>query len=677
MRAWREKAIVLLSRAAIWMRRQQVSIALSPLGDTMKRSTFKYGTIGPISGTLAALALITSCGKDTSQPAINEPAPESRVEQPTGAQLRSDEQTRFTAMIDKHAAEFVRHSPEFATQLGLDEALAGEGYTSRLGDYTFEADQEARMANEANLMALNGIDRSLLSDNQQVTYDILVDAYETAAQRNLFDFGGTRHWGSASPYRITQLSGVHISLPRLLQTQQPLNNSADIDAYLDRLDNMGRVFDEVGQMVRADAEIGVIAPDFALEGAARGIASFIAAEPADNPLVTTLANKIGDIDGLSADVRDAYTIRATEILVDSVYPAYARLRATLLDLAPQSVEGAGIWRLGPDGENFYQHALDSYGAQGKSGEDIHQLGLDEVARITAEMDAILRAQGLTEGSVIERYLPLSKDPKNLYPNTAPARVALLSDLNDQVDAIMAKADQWFGTLPAQPVEVRRIPVYEQDSSAGGYYTGPSLDGVRPGIYWINLKNTADWPKFTLKTLTYHEAVPGHHFQISLQRAIKGLPLIRNMMFYSEFSEGWALYSEKVAVEMGMYEDDPLGNLGRLQSELFRAARLVVDSGLHAKQWTREEAIDYMVGVTGDTRAAVTREVERYSVWPGQATSYKLGMLKLVELRAKAETELGDTFSVRAFHDEVLLTGAMPLAVLDAKINRWIAAQKGA
>jgi len=241
---------------------------------------------------------------------------------------------------------------------------------------------------------------------------------------------------------------------------------------------------------------------------------------------------------------------------------------------------------------------------------------------------------------------------------------------------MARAGDWFGTLPTQPVEVRRIPVYEQDSSPGGYYSAASLDGTRPGIFWINLKNTADWPKHMLKTLTYHEAAPGHHFQRSLERGA-GLPVIRTMLGYSEFSEGWALYAEQVAAEMGMYADDPLGDLGRLQSELFRAARLVVDSGLHHKQWTREQAIDYMQGITGDTRDQVTREVERYAVWPGQACSYKLGMIKINELRQQAEEALGADFDIREFHDEVLMTGAMPLPVLERKIDRWIKEKQGA
>ncbi|MEX0643694.1 MAG: DUF885 domain-containing protein, partial [Parvularculaceae bacterium] len=383
------------------------------------------------------------------------------------------------------------------------------------------------------------------------------------------------------------------------------------------------------------------------------------------------------VEGLTENERAAYAARAADLVRDVVYPAYQRLSATLDSLKDQAGTDAGVWRLGEQGAAFYQLALNSYGAGGMTGEEIHELGLAEVARLTGEMDAILKAQGLSEGSVAQRFEKIGERPGMIYPNTDEAKEQILVELNAQVAGVMAKAPEWFGAIPETAVEVRRIPVYEQDSSSGGYYTGPSLDGSRPGIYWINLKDTADWPKHTLKTLTYHEAAPGHHFQISLQRAIDDLPLIRNMMGYSEFSEGWALYAEQVAAEMGMYENDPLGDLARLQSELFRAARLVVDSGLHAKQWTREQAIDYMVDVTGDTRASVTREVERYSVWPGQACSYKLGMLRINKLRDKAKTELGDKFDIREFHDQVLLTGSMPLPVLDRKINHWIASKKEA
>lgn len=618
----------------------------------------------------ASIFALTACEEKAGAPAAETPATETQ-----GAETQASPSQAFFDMADRHAAAVLKEAPEFATSLGVGEDIAGEGYNARLGGYGFEANQRARHLNEQFLQEIRSVDRKALEGTAAITYDVLRDAYETGARRNQFEFGGATSWGSGGPYIVTQLTGPHLFLPRLLQTQQPLASSDDAQDYLTRMSEFGRVFDEVIETIGGDAALGVVPPYFALDGAIGSINGFTLPAPADNPLVTTFAAKLENIDGMSAEERAALAGDAARIVEDTVYPAYARLAAALENLKPQAGEDAGVWRLGDQGAAFYQHALNSYGAGGMNGEEIHELGLSEVARITEEMDAILKAEGLSDGSVAARFEAIGKRSDMRYPNTDPGRKELLASLNEQVDEVMARAPDWFGALPPQAVEVRRIPVYEQDSAPGGYYTGPSLDGERPGIYWINLKDTADWPKHTLKTLTYHEAVPGHHFQISLQRAIDDMPLIRNMMFYSEFSEGWALYAEKVAAEMGMYDDDPYGNLGRLQSELFRAARLVVDSGLHYKRWTREQAIDYMVGVTGDTRASVTREIERYSVWPGQATSYKLGMIKIGELRAKAEAELGDAFDIRAFHDEVLLTGTMPLPVLEKKIDRWIASKK--
>ncbi|MEO1136241.1 MAG: DUF885 domain-containing protein [Pseudomonadota bacterium] len=619
---------------------------------------------------VAMLSLVVGCGERPAAPQETAPAPATQIETapPTAEE-------RLAAMTEDHAAQILRASPELSTFLGVGEDIAGEGFRGRLGDYGFAANERIRAFNESALQDIRSIDRNALSGQAAITYDVLRSAYETGAQRNQFAFGGATPFGSANPYMVTQLSGPHLTLPRLLLTQQRLESREDAESYLSRLNEFSRVFDEVIETISGDAALLVTPPLFAIEGALNSIAGFTAPAPADHPLVTTLAAKLQNVDSLTAEDRQALASRAAEAVEVNVYPAYARLAAALESMKLQAGGDAGVWRLGNEGAAFYAHALQAYGAGAMTADEVHDLGLSEVARITAEMDGILQAQGLNEGSVAQRFETIGARAEMRYANTDDGRTALLADLNLQVDEIMAKAGDWFGALPEQPVEVRRIPVYEQDSAPGGYYSSPSLDGSRPGIYWINLKNTADWPRHTLKTLTYHEAVPGHHFQRSLERAA-GLPLIRNMLGYSEFSEGWALYAEKVAAEMGLYADDPLGDLGRLQSELFRAARLVVDTGLHHKQWTREQAIDYMQGVTGDTRDAVTREIERYAVWPGQATSYKLGMQKIGELRQRAEDALGPDFDIREFHDEILLTGSMPLPVLERKIDRWIAEKLG-
>jgi len=624
----------------------------------------------------AALAL-AACTEVGDTP--NAPADSAQTSAPAPAQTEDvaekSQSELFMEMVDRQASVYLKANPEVATSLGVSADIAGRGYNTMFGEYGYLANRQAVNMNESFLERLRRFDRADLEGTALVTYDVLKDAYEMAAERNSYDFGNAAVMVSSGPYVLNQLVGPHIAIPQLMLTEQPLDTSADVNDYLARLGNFGHVFEAVGDALVADANAGVVPPVFALEKVAITTNSFIDVPPAEHPLVTRLEGALANIDTMNEEVKTSRLEQAIELVETVVYPAYAQLGETVTSLIEQSNDDAGIWRI-EQGEDFYQHALNSFGANGMTADEVHQLGLDEVARIEAAMDDILTGLGMTEGPVGERFASIADDPAMVYPNTDEGREELLAELKAQTDAIMELAPDWFGTLPPQDMLVQRIPVYEQDSAPGGYYTAPSLDGSRPGIYWINLKDTADWPKQTLKTLTYHEAVPGHHFQVALQMDIDNFPLIRNTFFYSEFGEGWALYAEEVAAEMGMYEDDPLGDLGRLQSELFRAVRLVVDTGLHAKQWTREEAIDYMVETLGDTEAAVTREVERYAVWPGQATSYKLGMLKIQELREKAEAELGEDFDIRTFHDVILLDGAVPLPVLEQKINTWIETQKG-
>jgi uncharacterized protein (DUF885 family) len=273
---------------------------------------------------------------------------------------------------------------------------------------------------------------------------------------------------------------------------------------------------------------------------------------------------------------------------------------------------------------------------------------------------------------------LTKDPKFLYPNTDEGKTQLIKDVNGLIANVQALSPKWFGTIPPQPVEVRRVPAFSEDSAPGGYYDQPSVEGSRPGIYWINLRDTKNNPRFSLPTLTYHEAVPGHHYQIALSLSVQGVPLLRKVEgTTSAYAEGWALYSERLAKEMGLYDKDPYGDLGRLRDELFRGVRLVVDTGMHEKGWSREQAIKYMVDAGAATPDDAESEIERYVVWPGQALSYKIGMLKILELRERAKTALGDKFDIRKFHDAVLLDGGLPLGVLETRVNAWIEAQKAA
>ncbi|MEM8987767.1 MAG: DUF885 domain-containing protein [Pseudomonadota bacterium] len=623
----------------------------------------------------AAAGLLAACGQETTAPqTANETTAEPATSETSAEAMAEDANAAFLALAEAQAKAMLTASPESATTLAVDEDMAGGPYNGKLSVYGLAARKMATDLHERFVAEIAAVDRTGLSGQAAVTYDILAASYDIAARRNAIPYGSRGVLGGAQPYPVSQMTGLQINLPRLLLTQQPLAGAKDAEDYLLRLGAIEGAMDAAVEAIEKDAADGVAPPRFALEKIIGGLNSFTTPAPADNPLATAFDARLSEIADIDAEARASYVARATALIETSVYPAYDRMARALQAIAEDASDAPGVWRL-PDGGALYQVALDSYGADGKTAEEIHAIGLSEVERILDEMDAILKAEGYEEGTVGERMNALTVDPRFLYPNTDEGKTQLLADLNDLIANLDPMLGDWFGVLPPQPVEVRRIPVYEEAAAPGGYYTGPPLDGSRPGIFWINLRDTAEWPRFDLPTLTYHEAAPGHHFQIALQRDQKGLPIIRNMMVFSEFAEGWALYTELLAKEMGVYDDDPYGDLGRLRAELFRSVRLVVDTGIHHKRWSRDKAIDYMTETLGNQRSESTTEIERYAVLPGQATSYKLGMLKMQELRAEAEAELGDAFDIRAFHDVILLGGMRPLPVLAAEVRRWIAETK--
>jgi uncharacterized protein (DUF885 family) len=340
-------------------------------------------------------------------------------------------------------------------------------------------------------------------------------------------------------------------------------------------------------------------------------------------------------------------------------------------LKPTSRAGDGAWRL-PDGEAIYAEALHQATTTNFTPAEVHQMGLDQVADISRQLDTILKSQGYGSGTVGERLAALNREPSQLYADSDASRAALLAYLNGLVKDMYTRLPRAFETLPNQPLEIRRVPVNIQDGASNGYYYPAALDGSRPAIYFINLKNMADWPKFSLPTLSYHEGVPGHHLQISIAQESKDIPMLRKIGFFSAYSEGWALYAEQLADELGAYATDPLGRAGYLQSFLFRAARLVVDTGINARRWSREQATEYMVSTTGYSRPRSQREIERYCTSIGQACSYKVGHTAWIRAREEAKKTLGPKFDLKRFH-EVLREGAMPLSILERRIRERTAA----
>ncbi len=569
-----------------------------------------------------------------------------------------DRNTALRTMLDRFFYARLDASPEQATRLGLDSG-SRSALKSKLDDQSSagQADDLARA--KAELAELRSFGTHGLSPAAALDYEVVsYQLTRAVAGAERFTYGDSL--GRFAPYVLSQLTGPYRDVPDFLESQTRVRDADEADAYLERLSAFPKAIDDSTGRQRSDAARGVFAPDYILDTTLKQLGSAME-RPADQTvMVASFAAKLK-----ASNLPPERVAKATTIVQRDVFPALERQRALVAELRGKAVHDAGCWRL-PDGDAYYTAAAEAATTVAMSGDEIHRLGLAQVAEIGARIDTILKAQGMTKGSVGERLVALNQRPDQLYPNTDAGRDALLAHLNRQIVAMQARLPEAFASLPKAPVEVRRVPPTIQAGAPGGYYQNASLDGSRPAIYYINLRDTFDRPKFGLATLTYHEAVPGHHLQVSLALESTEIPLIRRRGFFSGYSEGWALYAEQLADEMGMYEGDPLGQVGYLQSLLFRATRLVVDSGMHAKRWSRERATDYLIATTGIARGRSQGEIDRYTVWPGQACSYKIGHTVWTRLRAEAEKKPG--FTLKQFH-AVLLQGAMPLAILERVVRR--------
>ncbi|MFN3582343.1 DUF885 domain-containing protein [Phenylobacterium sp.] len=583
------------------------------------------------------------------------------------ALAQESEDAKLRAQLDRMFEQMVDDSPRMATSLGLDKG-ARAALKSQLDDNS--AAGKAKRLERARrwVSELKAIDRAKLSGPSRIDLDVVLYSNEQAVRNgDRYKFGDVG--GNFSPYVISQRGGAYANIPDFLDSQHRVTTAADAEAYLARLSAFAVAMDNDVARQKADVAAGVVPPDFVCD-LSLGQMRALRDQPADKVILTaSIARKAA-----AANLEGDWAGRARKIVETEVYPALDRQIAAMQAVRAKAKPDTGVWAL-PGGEAYYADAVKASTTTNYSPQEVHQMGLDQVADISGRLDAILKAQGLTQGTVAQRLARLNEDKAQAYPDTDEARARIIANLNKDLADLYALLPKAFATLPKAKVEVRRVPVFIQDGAANGYYQGAALDGSRPAAFYINLKETADWPRYNLKTLAAHETIPGHHLQIALAQESNRIPMLRRTGFgFSAFSEGWALYAEQLADEIGAYDGDPLGQAGYLQSLLFRAARLVTDTGIHHKRWGRAQATQYMVDTIGNTPARAQREVERYFSSPGQANSYKVGHTVWVKVREEAKAKLGPKFDLKAYHDAVLLSGSMPLTVLERHVADWAASQ---
>jgi uncharacterized protein (DUF885 family) len=566
---------------------------------------------------------------------------------------------------DRVFIEFALERPMLLSYLRILEPYGLDFHSDDLDDFSVEFTKGSAEKVRRNLEILRSYDRHPQSPSQLFSTDVLDWFLDSQVQREPFLF---------HDYPVNQLDGIQSTLPDFMLNTHAIDRPGAARSYVARLSRFGVALDQTIAAVRYRAERGVVPPRFVIDHVIEEVEGFIALTPVENVLYTWLDARLAALESLSASERGTIRRDARTEMEETVYPAYRRLLDTLRELRKVAPEQDGVWRL-PDGDAYYAWALRWHTTTELTAQEIHDIGLQEVERIHAEMRQILEAEGYDSEDLASTLQALNREPRFLYPDTDEGRARILADFQTIVDDAANRLPDYFGLLPRAPVRVERVPEFKEDGSPGAYYRPPAMDGSRPGIFYANLRSVAEIPRFGMRTLAFHEAIPGHHLQIAVAMELEGVPLFRRVVPFTAFVEGWALYAERLAAEEG-FHPTPFDRLGQLVAEVFRAVRLVVDTGIHAKRWTREEAIDYMLRNTGMPRTDVVAEVERYIVNPGQACAYKIGQLEILALRDRARRALGDAFDYREFHDVVLGRGSLPLVLLERAVDDWLEERTG-
>ncbi|WP_417477385.1 DUF885 domain-containing protein [Maricaulis sp.] len=612
----------------------------------------------------ASAALLAACSDPAGTPPAASTAPaadtasapaDASSEQP----VLSAETVRINAWFEDVFQRNVARSPMTQTFLGLKTNY------DQWNDASPEYDREEFELGQADLAyMLANFDYDSLDESAQISWRLFeYNARRAADGQRWVDHG----------YTFTPRSGPHMNSPTFLINNHRVDDVSDAEAYIGRLRNLGPYLDQNIANARRSFELGISTPDWTYPPMIRTAQNIITGAPFDDgddsPIMADFRGKVAAL-GLPEAEADQLLADASAALRDVVAPAYGRIIALFEEQAESATGDDGIWKH-PDGSEYYNYLLNGYTTMDISAEEIHQLGLSEVARIHDEMRGIMDQVGF-EGSLQDFFEFMRTDPQFQYANDEAGRTAYLADATALIDTMREALPQMFNTFPRAELEVRRVEAFREASAGKAFYNRPAPDGSRPAYYYANLRDMADMPTYQMEALAYHEGIPGHHMQLAIMQELEGVPSFRRFGGYTAYTEGWGLYSELLPREFGFYSD-PYSDFGRLAMELWRACRLVVDTGIHHHQWSRQDAVDYLATNTPNPQGDVENAIDRYVVYPGQANAYKIGMLEILRLRGIAEAELGEAYDIRDFHDVVLTQGAMPLAILEERVQDYIAA----
>jgi len=597
----------------------------------------------------------TDASSNTTNPTV---ASETISAAPIAA---ATESTRLAEFFQQSFDDDVANSPVWQSYLGIKDDY------DKWDDMS-DAAAQAEIDNiTLRIAQAKQFDISQLNAQEQLSLEI----YQQDIQRQLANDAFRHH-----TYIMHQFRAAHTFVPSFLINIHRISDVSDADAYIQRLHGVDSMFDQVIDQLRIREKLGVYPPKWAYDQMIQASHNVISGTPftesaTDSTIYADFVQKITAL-GLSNAEQAGYMSKLNTALTQSVQPAYEKLIAELIKQRLLSPEGDGVWRL-PEGDKWYQNRLEWFTTTTLNAEEVHQIGIENVERIHNAMRGIMQQVNFT-GTLPEFFEFMRTDPQFYYPDSDQGREDYMADAKAYIDTMEAKIPEYFGLTPEARMVVKRVEAFREKSAGKAFYQSPAIDGSRPGIYYANLYDMSAMPTYQMEALAYHEGIPGHHMQRAITQELKGIPDFQKYASFTAYTEGWGLYTEELGKDMGFYQD-PYSDFGRLAMELWRACRLVVDTGLHAKRWSREEAIEYLVDNTPNARYDAVKAIERYIAMPGQATAYMIGKLKIMDLRDKARTALGDKFDIRGFHDEVLKDGPVPLSLLENKIDAWIAQQQ--